>query len=51
MKHGKKYRSAAKKVPQKPVVITHAHVCRPAWLIEMECMAVKAQHCEAYPAL
>lgn len=25
----------------KPCVIVGAHVCRPAWLIEMECMAVK----------
>ena len=41
----------AERFPQKPVVLTQAHVCRPAWLIEMECMAVKAQHCEAYPAL
>ena len=24
-----------------PYVIVGAHVCRPAWLIEMECMAVK----------
>ena len=26
----------------KPYVIVHAPVCRPGWLIEMECMAVKA---------
>ena len=26
----------------KPCVIVHAPVCRPGWLIEMECMAVKA---------
>ena len=31
----------AKKFPQMPVVITLAPVCRPTWLIEMECMAVK----------
>ena len=28
--------------PQKPVVFLLAPVCRPGWLIEMECMAVKA---------
>lgn len=32
------------KFPQMPVVITLAPVCRPTWLIEMECMAVKAVH-------
>lgn len=26
--------------PDKPVVFLHAPVCRPGWLIEMECMAV-----------
>ena len=25
----------------KPYVIVHAPVCRPGWLVEMECMAVK----------
>ena len=28
--------------PDKPTVIVRAPVCRPEWLIEMECMAVKA---------
>ena len=28
--------------PDKPFVIVHAPVCRTGWLIEMECMAVKA---------
>ncbi len=28
--------------PGKPYVIVHAHVCRPGWLVEMECMAVKS---------
>ena len=28
--------------PDKPVVIVHAPVCRSGWLVEMECMAVKA---------
>jgi len=37
--------------PNKPTIITHAHVCRPAWLIEMECMAIKAQYCEAFESL
>ena len=27
--------------PGKPCVIVHAPVCRPGWLVEMECMAVK----------
>ena len=27
--------------PGKPVVIVHAPVCRPGWLVEMECTAVK----------
>ena len=27
--------------PQTPYVITHAPVCRPTWLIEMECVAIK----------
>lgn len=30
-----------KKFPNMPCVITLAPVCRPTWLIEMECMAVK----------
>ena len=29
------------KFPHMPYVITLAPVCRPTWLIEMECMAVK----------
>ena len=28
--------------PHTPKVITLAPVCRPGWLIEMECMGVKA---------
>jgi enamine deaminase RidA (YjgF/YER057c/UK114 family) len=28
--------------PGKPTVIVHAPVCRPVWLVEMECTAVKA---------
>ena len=31
-----------------PKVIVHAPVCRPGWLIEMECMATKAVKNEAY---
>ena len=29
--------------PHTPKVFVHAAVCRPGWLIEMECMAVRAQ--------
>ncbi|MBO4672861.1 MAG: hypothetical protein J5616_00720 [Bacteroidaceae bacterium] len=32
------------KFPNMPYVITLAPVCRPTWLIEMECMAVKPAH-------
>ena len=35
--------------PGKPCVIVHAAVCRPGWLVEMECMAVKAQKKTEYP--
>ena len=31
-----------KRFPGKPTVIVHAPVCRPGWLVEMECTAVKA---------
>ena len=31
-----------KKYPHVPTVFTLAPVCRPSWLIEMECMAIKA---------
>lgn len=34
--------------PNVPKVIVHAPVCRPGWLIEMECMAAKAIHSETY---
>jgi enamine deaminase RidA (YjgF/YER057c/UK114 family) len=27
--------------PGKPYVIVHAAVCRPGWLVEMECMAIR----------
>jgi enamine deaminase RidA (YjgF/YER057c/UK114 family) len=37
--------------PDKPYVIVLAPVCRPGWLVEMECMAVKAQENDAFPAL
>ena len=36
--------------PDKPKVFVNASVCRPGWLIEMECMAVKAQVNSAFPA-
>ena len=35
--------------PNTPKVIVHAPVCRPEWLIEMECMATKAMHDEGLP--
>ena len=41
----------AERFPGKPYVIVHAPVCRFGWLVEMECMAVKVQHNEAFPAL
>ena len=31
----------AERFADKPVIIVHAPVCRPGWLVEMECMAVK----------
>ena len=34
----------------KPVVIVLAPACRPGWLVEMECMAVKAQQKSDLPA-
>jgi enamine deaminase RidA (YjgF/YER057c/UK114 family) len=36
------------KFPAVPCVITLAPVCRPGWLVEMECMAVR-QHTSEYP--
>lgn len=36
--------------PNKPRVIVNAPVCRSGWLVEMECMAVKAQSDERFPA-
>lgn len=39
-------RMFAEKFPNKPCVITLAPVCRPTWLIEMECIAVKASQNE-----
>ncbi len=36
--------------PDKPYVIVQAPVCRPGWLIEMECMAVKKQEKQELPA-
>lgn len=35
--------------PHIPTVFLLAPVCRPGWLIEMECMAVKAMRNEAFP--
>jgi enamine deaminase RidA (YjgF/YER057c/UK114 family) len=36
--------------PGKPYVIVLAPVCRPGWLVEMECMAVKKMENPAYEA-
>lgn len=36
--------------PTIPTVITLAPVCRPTWLIEMECMAIREDNNPAYPA-
>ena len=36
--------------PGRPYVIVHAPVCRPGWLIEMECMAVKQVNNPFLPA-
>jgi enamine deaminase RidA (YjgF/YER057c/UK114 family) len=37
--------------PEKPLVIVHAPVCRDGWLVEMECMAVKAHANTAFAPL
>ncbi|MCH5310974.1 MAG: hypothetical protein J1E57_03320 [Prevotella sp.] len=39
----------AERFSNKPSIIVHASVCRPGWLIEMECMAVKATDNAALP--
>jgi enamine deaminase RidA (YjgF/YER057c/UK114 family) len=36
--------------PNIPKVYLQAPVCRPGWLVEMECMAVKSISNEQYPA-
>ena len=36
--------------PNKPKVFVNAPVCRPGWLVEMECMAVKAQDNQLFPS-
>ena len=36
--------------PEKPYVIVQAPVCRPAWLIEMECMAIRPISAPSLPA-
>jgi enamine deaminase RidA (YjgF/YER057c/UK114 family) len=41
----------AERFADKPYVIVLAPVCRPGWLVEMECMAVKAQHNDAFASL
>ncbi len=41
----------AERFPDIPTVITLAPVCRPSWLIEIECVAIRAQQNTAYRAL
>lgn len=41
----------ADRFPTIPTVIALAPVCRPAWLIEMECIAIRPAHNEAYQPL
>ncbi|MBR2360952.1 MAG: hypothetical protein IKA75_11170 [Bacteroidaceae bacterium] len=41
----------AERFPNVPTVFLLAPVCRPGWLVEMECMAVKRMENAAYPAL
>ena len=36
--------------PKKPYVIVQAPVCRPSWLVEMECMATKSISAPSLPA-
>lgn len=38
----------AERFPGKPVIIVNAPVCRPGWLIEVECMAVRPVHNSTY---
>lgn len=38
----------AERFPGHPYVIVHAPVCRPGWLIEMECMAMRKTHHPQY---
>ena len=34
-----------KRFPHTPKLILHAPVCRPGWLIEMECICIKDNQC------
>ena len=34
--------------PDKPKVFVHGPVCRPGWLVEMECMAIKNVQDDAF---
>lgn len=40
----------AERYPNIPILITLAPVCRPEWLIEMECIAIASSHNDAFPA-
>ena len=43
-------RMFAERYPNIPTVIALAPVCRPTWLIEMECIAVRRVDSKEYPA-
>ena len=43
-------RLIAERFPDKPVIIVNAPVCRPGWLIEVECMAARPAHNPQYAA-
>lgn len=49
--YGVVHQMFAERFPNVPTVFLLAPVCRPGWLVEMECMAVKRMENEAYPAL
>lgn len=35
--------------PKVPKVVVHAPVCRPGWLVEVECLAISAIRCSDFP--
>lgn len=44
------HRMFQERFPDVPTVFVLAPVCRPGWLIEMECMAIASRHNPQYPA-